>query len=107
MNILIGDLEFEGPWNVHESVCPEPGILAVLYEKHGEFELVELIESDNLADTALCLFSQSSELPAPHLTIHVAAHYTADLTAQERTEIVEELLDVFDREPLTSPYAVA
>jgi hypothetical protein len=107
MNILIGDLEFEGPWNAHELVSPEPGILAVLYEKQGEFELVELVESDNLADTALCLLSQSSELPAPHLTIHVAAHYTADLTAQERTEIVEELLDVFDREPLTSPYAVA
>lgn len=106
MNILIGDLEFEGPWHESEQVCSEPGILAVLYERSGEFELVELIESDNLADTADSVFATAEDSSMLAITA-LAAHYTADLTAAERTEIVEELLNVFDREPLTAPYAVA
>lgn len=104
MNILIGDLEFEGPWNVQEQICEEPGILAVLYEKDGEYELVELVESENLRLTTEAL--NTNGLSDKQMTLTVAAHYTADLTTQERREIVAELLQTFEYESLNSLCAV-
>ncbi len=97
MSILIGALEFEGPFLDFDSLSDEPGIYAVLCEIQGEFELVELGDSEQVRE---CLIhhperdSWHDNCPA----LAVAVHYTADITTNERHEIRENLEQNFDLE---------
>lgn len=95
MTILIGQLEFEGPFCQPTEIEAKSGLYALLCESEDEYELVEIDQSDMLPS---CL---ENEEYASNLTflqevcngkIWAAVHYTDDLTTEERIELKEDLL---------------
>lgn len=102
MSVLIGKLEFEGPFTSPTEIRPEPGIFGILCQVGGEFELIDLDESHCLRD---CLESQEhtnnllfySETCSGQLSGVVL--YTPELTSAERVQLKNEILAEFDGEP--------
>lgn len=95
MTILIGQLEFDGPFCQPSEIEPKSGLYALLCESEDEYELVEIDQTDMLPT---CL---ENEEYASNLTflqevcngkIWAAVHYTEDLTTEERIELKEDLL---------------
>ncbi len=95
MSILVGKLEFEGPYDDPELIRSEPGLFGIVCEVEHELELIELDEMDNLRS---CLTSEEhvSNLRFYEETcrgkLSAIIHYTSDLTARERREIRDRLL---------------
>lgn len=83
MSVVIGDLEFEGPYLSVENLSDAPGIYAVVNAVEKSFDLVEMNDSDLVKETL-----QSH----PHLTkwqqicpeVAVLVHYTNGLSIKER-----------------------
>ncbi len=101
MSVLIGKLEFDGPYSNPEDIKPEPGIYGILCQVAGEFELIDLNESHCLRD---CLESEEhtnnllfySEACAGQLSGVV--FYTPELSRAERVELKNQILAEFDEE---------
>lgn len=95
MSILVGKLEFEGPYDNPELIRDEPGIFGIVCEVEDELELIELDEMESLRD---CLISDEhvSNLRFYEETCHgklsAIIHYTSDLTSKERREVRDSLL---------------
>jgi hypothetical protein len=95
MSIIIGRLEFEGPFSDPQDIRPESGIYGIICQVGEEYELLDLDETHCLRD---CLESNEytdntqfySETCKGRLSAVV--HYTHDLSAAERVEIKQELL---------------
>ncbi|MBX9686315.1 MAG: hypothetical protein K2X27_06405 [Candidatus Obscuribacterales bacterium] len=99
MSVLIGAFEFEGPYEDVLHLKEEPGLYAILCESKGEFELVELDETNSLRNcfdsdeyTSNMRFWQENS----HGKLLAAVHYTPELTRQERFEMKNRLLLDFE-----------
>lgn len=101
MSILIGALEFEGPYSDFDSLSDEPGLYAVLTGENDEFELVELEEADYVRSFLTNHEQRDSWFEQCNGGISVAVHYTTDLTTDERREIKDTLLAEFEL-PMTA-----
>lgn len=95
--ILIGALEFDGPQADVDMLSDEPGIYALLCEHAGEFELLELGEADSLREHIQSHTDRLTWLENG-LHVHVAMHYTTDLSPDERVEILRALEAEFSDE---------
>jgi hypothetical protein len=101
MTILIGALEFEGPFEDFDSLSDEPGLFAVLTCQNEEYELVELEDADYVRTTLHEHEQRAFWVDNTAGSISVAVHYTPDLTMHERREIKDTLLAEFDL-PMTA-----
>lgn len=103
MTIVIGKLEFEGPFARAEDIRPDPGIYGILCQVKDEFELIELDESYCLRD---CL--ETSEHANNMLfyaetcqgALSAIVHYTPDLSPWERADLKADLLSEINEESL-------
>lgn len=98
MGVLIGPIEFEGPFSDFTELQEAAGIYAILTERNGEFELLEMEESFSVKDcvhtdefTSNLRFFQ--ETSGPLLAV---VHYTPDLNSEERRRVRLELLKEFE-----------
>lgn len=101
MSILIGKLEFEGPFTGASEIRPESGIFGILCQVADEYELIDLNETHCLRD---CLESEEhtnnllfySEACSGKLSAIVM--YTPELTNAERIALKNDILAEFDNE---------
>lgn len=95
MSILIGRLEFEGPFRAAENIEARPGLFALFCETDDEYELLEVDHADVLDG---CLESEEYVNNIAFYqenctgTLCAAVHYTDDLTRKERAQLRDELL---------------
>lgn len=95
MSILIGELEFEGPFLQAEDIRPEPGIFGILCQENGEFELIDLGETQCLRD---CLDPGEHENNMLFYSetckgqLSAVVHYTQGMPAKERIALKYRLL---------------
>ncbi|MBY0549057.1 MAG: hypothetical protein K2W95_17420 [Candidatus Obscuribacterales bacterium] len=94
-SILIGTVEFEGPFRDGEDLLPLPGIFAIVCQSKSELELLTLDESHCLKD---CLNSSEYEDNMLFFSEHckgallAIVHYTPAMSAAERIALKNELL---------------
>lgn len=98
MSIMIGALEFEGPYADLDNLSDESGLFAVLCHNFGEHELIEIGEADYVREHVVKYVEEQSAWYEADLDIAIAVHYTPDLSAQERQEIKASLELEFDVE---------
>lgn len=98
MAVVIGPLEFEGPYSDAGELDDIPGVYALFCEHNGEYEFLELDENKSLK---CCLDADefTSNLRFLEETsrgkIVAAVHYTPDLNAEQRQQIKLSLLTEF------------
>lgn len=98
MGVLIGPLEFDGPFSDASDLKDAPGLYALFCENRGEYELVELDEHKSLKN---CLDADeyTSNLRFLEETspgkIMAAVHYTHGLSAEERQKMKLRILKEF------------
>lgn len=98
MGIVIGPIEFEGPFADARELREEPGIYAILSETKGEMELVELDEASCVrhcldADeytSNLRFFQETS-----YSNLVAAVHYTPELSREQRRHMKMRLMEEF------------
>lgn len=95
MAILIGELEFEGPFHHIDDLSDEPGIFAVLVKSSEDFELLEMDDADQVRERIFAHPERDTWNSLPS-GIAVAVHYTSDITPEERREIKQALEVEFD-----------
>lgn len=99
MGIVIGPIEFEGPYSHANQMRNEAGLYAILSENKGEFELVELDEANCVKD---CLDDEEytsnkrfwQEMSGSNLL--AAVHYTPELSEDQRRHMKMRLLEEFE-----------
>lgn len=95
-NILIGLHTFEGPMSGGR-LRNAAGICAILHQQNNEYELVDLIHSDNLKRSweyrQWQYNNNSADYPG---TIVVATLYLDNLSRSERQRIIDEIEQDFD-----------
>lgn len=95
MTVLIGKIEFQGPYYSSSEIEPRPGLFALLCDDNDEYELLEIGQSDSVDS---CLdnteFVDNLVFYEDNCTgrICAAVHYTDDLISKERTQLRDELL---------------
>jgi hypothetical protein len=89
MTILIGQYEFEGPVAAHNEIPAAPGLYAVLHEQNHDLLLVEIDQSNNLAQALLVA---AAELPRKMVVLLPCE------SRIKRKEILHELLREFEFE---------
>lgn len=99
MTILIGPLEFEGPYSDIDMLSDEAGIFALLCENAGEYELLEFGESEAVREQ-LNNHQERLDLLEDGFAVSFAVHYTPDLSAKERFDILRDLEHEFDDEAI-------
>lgn len=101
MSILIGELEFDGPFFNMDDLSDEPGIFAILIKGADDFELLEMDDAEQIRES---LFAHPDRESWSELTseVAVAVHYTSDITSEERREIKEALEVEFDLDLLSA-----
>lgn len=94
--LVIGQLEFDGPFRDPAELQAKPGIYAILSQhRNDEFELIDICESarlDHILDT--------DEYTTNHLfyeetcsgVLSVAVHYTENMNLSERCQLKNQLL---------------
>lgn len=99
MGVLIGPIEFEGPFSDFSQLKDSSGIFAILTQLGEDFELVELDDSncvrDSLMDsefTSNLRFLQDTAKS----TLFTAVHYTPKLSHEDRRQVCIELLREFE-----------
>ena len=99
MGIVIGPIEFEGPYTDAGDLKAQPGLYAILCESKGEFELVELDEASCVKD---CLDAEEYTSNRRFLVetspsnLLAAVHYTPHLSKDERRHMKMRLLEEFE-----------
>ena len=93
MTILIGALDFHGPIRGTNHLLDESGVFAVLSRTKGEYELIELGQSDRVRSFFL---NAASKETWNHLDISVAVRYTPSLDSSQRNELINALEREFD-----------
>lgn len=99
MGIVIGPIEFEGPYADAADLREEPGLYAILCRNKGEFELVELDEAHCVrhcldADeytSNIRFFQETSDS-----NVVAAVHYTPELSKEQRRSMKMRLLKEFE-----------
>ncbi len=95
MSILIGNYEFDGPFDSIREFKDESGLYAVLHCDGENYELIYLAESENLKESIE--MSPSAE-NLPHGSTRIATYYTEPRGDRERKEMVDEILKEFENE---------
>jgi hypothetical protein len=99
MGIVIGPIEFEGPYADANNLKAEPGIYAILSESKGELELVELDEANsvkNCLDTDEYTSNMRFWLETSQSNLVAAVHYTPELSRDERRNMKMRLMQEFE-----------
>ena len=99
MGIVIGPLEFEGPYADAKLLKDEPGLYAIICESKGELELVELDESScvkNCFDAEEYTSNMRFWTETSHSNLLAAVHYTPQLSKDERRHMKMRLLEEFE-----------
>lgn len=99
MAIVIGPIEFEGPYSDSSQLKEEPGLYALLCESKGEFELIELEEASCVKH---CLEAEEytsnkqfwQEMSSSKL--QAAVHYTPQLSREQRQAMKLSLMQEFE-----------
>jgi hypothetical protein len=86
MSILIGSIEFEGPHTDWDFLSDISGVYGILCQNNGEFELIELGESEFVREH-IQKHPDRHEWLQDGLDISVCVHYTNDLSTAERVEL--------------------
>lgn len=95
MSILIGEVEFEGPYFDFHNLNRQPGIYAVLStENDDEVELLELDEADDVKEHSHKQRQFWQENVGGVLSI--AVYYTPGLLVKERKAIKDTLLAEYE-----------
>ncbi len=106
MSVLIGRIEFQGPFYNPTEIEPRPGLFALLADANDEYELLEIGQSESLDS---CL--ENTEF-ADNLVFYeencngkicAVVHYTDDLIARERIELRDELLGELHEDETSEP----
>jgi hypothetical protein len=99
MGVLIGQIEFEGPYADFNDLKNDAGIYALLAENGEELELVELEDSHSVKEcftdsefTNNLRFFQDTA----HGQLYTAVHYTPGLSAEQRRQVRLELMREFE-----------
>lgn len=103
MSIMIGTVEFQGPYSQPAEINAQPGIYGILCQVGEEFELIDLDESHSVRD---CLVSEEytnnmlfyAETCSGALSAIV--YYTPHLTAAQRCELKYDLLSELEEATL-------
>ncbi len=95
MTVLIGALEFDGLHTDVSLLSNTPGIYAVLCNNDEEYELLELGQSDDVRKQVL---DQCNDWKEDGRDIAIAVHYTGDLPADVRIELIDEIQLEFELE---------
>lgn len=99
MSILIGSLEFEGPFERVDQLRKEPGLYALFCEFNQEHELLELGESDCVRDAVSIELNPRilRLLPKPcQGKVVAAAYYTGNQPATERQLVRDGIAKEFE-----------
>lgn len=99
MSILIGELEFEGPYEDPANIRPEAGLFGILCQIGDEAELIDLDETHCLQDclaTSEHINNMIFYAETCKGTLAAAVHYTPDLTPKERQELKQDLLTMLN-----------
>ncbi len=99
MSILIGELEFEGPFLDFDILSDEPGIFAVLVKNENDFELVEMDDAEQVREHLFTHPQRSSWYEISDEVV-VAVHYTSDISHDERREIKQTIEREFEVDPI-------
>jgi hypothetical protein len=106
MSIIIGSLEFEGPFEQITELRKEPGLYALFCEVNQEYELLELAESECVRDAVSVELNPRilRLLPKPcQGKVVAAAYYTGKQPASERELIRAGIAKEFEiADPETS-----
>jgi len=91
-SVMIGFLEFRGPYFELSYCTSTPGLLAVLRTFEDEIELI------NIYQTADIKMSASIELAVTNssLPVSVAVYYAAELSSAERAELANSIIAEFE-----------
>ena len=99
MSVVIGSIEFEGPFADLNDLEETAGIYALLCENKGELELLELEDTCSIRDsfvgdefTSNLRFFQENATG----TLLAAVHYTPELSGEERRQVMTELRKEFE-----------
>lgn len=90
MGIIIGALEFDGPFFDTELLLAQPGLVAVLCEAAEEFELIELNVAEDVREYIVS-HPDRRNWQENRLVLSLAVHYAPDLTSAERAQIKDTL----------------
>ena len=88
MVVLIGALEFDGPYADLKSLRNASGVYAILCENDEDLELIEIGDSDSIR-THLQTHPERELWSGEGIEIRFLVHYTEDLGPQERQAIKE------------------
>ena len=93
MTFLIGNYEFEGPFEDVSKLKERPGLYAVLYCEEDDYFLIRLSQSDNVRERIeLSPSSRDLSLGAAQ----IVACYTENCGQRQRRAMVEETLLALD-----------
>lgn len=92
MSILIGDYEFDGPYNDVADLQESQGLYAILHLDCDEYKLIHLAQAENIKERIVVSPATS---PSPDNSTYVAAFYTPRSGGRERNKIVEKILRHF------------
>jgi hypothetical protein len=95
MSILIGSLEFQGPIRNFDYLSDISGVYGVLCQNRGEFELIELGDSEFVREY-IQNHPDRQAWSQNGLDISICVHYTSELSAAERAELKDTLEREFD-----------
>lgn len=99
MAIVIGPLEFEGPYTDSSELREEPGLYALLCESKGEFELIELEEASSLKHCLEAEEYTSNKRFWQEMSqscLQAAVHYTPELSREQRQAMKVRLMMEFE-----------
>ena len=95
MTILIGNYEFDGPYNSVVALKEKPGLYAVLHYEGEEYELVHVAQADNIRERIEFLQPESSHTAG---SVLLAACYTPKSGSRERSAMVADIQKEFDEQ---------
>jgi hypothetical protein len=102
MSILVGQIEFEGPYLDMHELRDEPGLCAILSPSEGEddFELFQVLESSSIRS---CLEGSAQPMNAlgdekSSENLYLFVHYTPGVDRAGRLEIKQQLLDELEEQ---------
>lgn len=95
MSILIGVLEFEGPYTDFDLLSNVSGLYVLLYKNGCEYDLLEMGESGSIRHD-MQAHPDRAAWDQQGLDLAIAVHYTNDLTPSERKDVRDTLEREFE-----------
>lgn len=93
MSVLIGQYEFEGPFNSVNELKYRPGLYAILHYEDEEYTLIQMGQAESIRD-CIELYPPSYSLCTGSTL--VVALYTSTGRSKQRRTMIDEILVEFD-----------